>query len=43
MILLAHVMGIPLEESVVPWMSGGVGATALMVLAILRGKVLGHW
>ena len=30
--LLAHILGIPVEEFIVPWASGGLGAGILMVL-----------
>ncbi len=40
--LLAHIMGVPVEEYLIPWMSGGAGVALLTTLAILRGKVLSH-
>ena len=37
--LLAHIMGIPVEESLASWMSGGVGVTVLAMLVVFRAKV----
>ncbi|HEX4013361.1 MAG TPA: hypothetical protein VHX17_05640 [Candidatus Cybelea sp.] len=42
MILLAHIMGVPVEEVLVPWVSGGLGAAVVAALAILKTKVLSH-
>jgi hypothetical protein len=42
MILLAHIMGVPVEEFLIPWLSGGVGATLVALLAIVKTKALGH-
>ena len=30
--LLAHILGVPIEEFMVPWAGGGLGAGLLMVL-----------
>jgi hypothetical protein len=42
MILLAHIMGIPVEEFLIPWVSGGLGATVVTLLAIVKTKALSH-
>jgi hypothetical protein len=42
MILLAHIMGMPIEEFLTPWLSGGIGVTMLTLLAIVQGKALGR-
>jgi hypothetical protein len=42
MILLAHIMGIPVEEFLIPWVSGGLGATVVTLLAIIKTKALSH-
>jgi hypothetical protein len=41
-ILLAHVMGVPVEEFLVPWLSGGLGATVVTLLAIVKTKASSH-
>lgn len=41
MILIAHVLGVPLEEYALPWIGSGAGAGLLMVLtAELRNLTL---
>jgi hypothetical protein len=40
MILLAHIMGVPVEESLIAWLTGGAGATVATLLAIVRTKAL---
>jgi hypothetical protein len=42
MILLAHIMGMPVEELLTPWVSGGFGAAMLTLLAIVQGKAWGR-
>lgn len=32
MIVLAHILGVPVEEYALPWIGGGAGAGVLMVL-----------
>jgi len=38
-ILIAHILGMPIEESLVPWASGGVGAGMLVVLASVLSRI----
>lgn len=33
MIVLAHILGVPVEEYALPWIGSGAGAGVLMVLA----------
>jgi hypothetical protein len=37
--LLAHILGMPIEELLVPWASGGVGAGVLLVLASVVSRM----
>jgi hypothetical protein len=41
MILLAHIMGVPVEEFLLPWLTGGLGVMAMTLLAIVKTKVVG--
>ena len=40
MIVLAHIMGVPVEEFLIPWASGSLVATLVMVFAIVKTKAL---
>jgi hypothetical protein len=37
--MIAHILGMPIEESLVPWASGGMGAGMLMVLASVLSRM----
>jgi hypothetical protein len=38
-IVLAHILGMPVEEFLIPWISTGVGAGMVMLLASIGGLV----
>jgi hypothetical protein len=38
-VILAHILGMPIEESLMPWASGGMGAGMLMVLASVLSRL----
>ena len=40
MFVLAHVLGIPVEELIMPWIGGGVCAGMLMVFATKIGNLV---
>jgi uncharacterized membrane protein len=40
MFVLAHILGVPVEELIMPWISGGVCAGVFMVLASYIGDFL---
>jgi hypothetical protein len=37
--VLAHILGIPVEEFLIPWTGGGLGAAVLMVLGSNIGRL----
>jgi len=37
--MIAHILGMPIEESLLPWASGGLGAGMLMVLASILSRM----
>jgi hypothetical protein len=37
--MIAHILGMPIEESLMPWASGGMGAGMLMVLASVLSRL----
>jgi hypothetical protein len=41
--MIAHILGMPTEESLVPWASGGMGAGVLMVLTSVLSRLRGRW
>jgi hypothetical protein len=38
-VIIAHILGMPIEESLVPWASGGMGAGVLVVLASVLSRL----
>jgi hypothetical protein len=42
MILLAHIMGVPVEEFLMPWLTGGVGVTVAALLTLVKAKAPNH-
>lgn len=37
--MLAHILGMPIEENLMPWASGGMGAGMLIALASLLSRL----